>query len=320
MSSPKIYDTAKLITRKWQLEIDVKEILNLIAPTDPESKLKPGQNPSFWGPPGWALWHSSLYLLSHAKTKIHYDPKLGYEFVLLVQALLTCKKCRNSFQFFLTENKISEQSVNTPEKLDRLFNDAHNFVNRKHNIASVDRIAQLKIKSIDDLPIPKGMPPRELLDLPQDIYHARLTKRIVPFADHEKLMKEEAANMWIDALFTLLYFWFAHYPDAFLKDKLIQSIRKKYKQFIIVFATMFRPICPEFMDLFKETFGPQKQIWRNSLYLLITLNGLEKIWKRDLARESGCDTIHLEKWQPLKERLEYVRLSMKEGLEKLTKI
>lgn len=311
------------IARKWKLdtffknETDVEQVASLIAPTDPESKLKPGQNPSHWGNCAWALWHSILYLLMMVHTLQKYDPQKALQFTWLIQSLLTCRKCRNSFEWFLNHRKINVKTVATPEEWSRLFNDAHNFVNLKHNIASVDRIAALDIKTIDELPIPPDMPPKELLDLPVDVKHARLTKRVVPYKIHLQLMKPIAEHTWMDAFFSLMYYWFAHYPDMYLKNKDILALRKKYKQFIILFTTIFRPLCPEFMDMLKHTFDVKSKIWNHSLYLLITLNGFERMWKHDLASEAGCDASKLEKWRPLKERLEDVRASMKEALSKL---
>ena len=320
-----VYETALVIARKWKLEhyfrnrSDVKQVAELISPTDPESKLKPGQNPSHWGNAAWALWHSILYLLSQPQIqKGHkFDPKAALQFTWLVQSLLTCKKCRNSFEWFLQHRKITAKTIATPQAWSRLFNDAHNFVNLKHNIASVDRIAALDIKSIDKLPIPPNMPPRELLDLPPDVMHARLTKRVVPYKVHLKLMAECAQDTWMDALFTLLYYWFEHYPDEYLEQKAIKDLRSKYKQFITLFCNIFRPLCPEFIDMFRHIFDTKSTMWDHSLFLLITLNGFERTWKHDLASEAGCDASRLERWKPLNDRLDDVRESMKEALSKL---
>lgn len=314
--------TALALAKKWKLDLDqkdIQEIASLISPTDPESKLKIGQNPAHWGNAAWCFLHCILYLLTQqAKHNSTYVAKDALQFTWLIQNLITCKKCRNSFQWFLDDRKVNIRTISTAEKWSRLLNDAHNFVNNKHNIASVDRINALDIKSIDDLPIPDGMPPKEFLDLPIDVKHARLTKRVVPYQIHAKLMQRCAKTSWIDAMFTWFYYLFEHYPDDYLYDKQIDELRKKYKRMITVFAAIFAPICPSFITVFQRVFISSKRIWDHSLLLLITLNGFERMWKEIYAADVGIACHTGEKWKPLHERMLDVRESMKESLAKMS--
>ena len=234
-----------------------------------------------------------------------YSPDLTERCVWLFQLLLTCCNCRDSFAWFLQYVHFDSKMVDSTRALSRFFNRAHNFVNRKHNVYSIDHQQEVKI--------PKSLP-REHLDVPKDIGYGtvRPTKRVVPFTQHWKLFGEIAKLIWIDAFFTLMYYWFEHYPDT--SDVKNAKISRQYlQQFMASICKLFLPLdklfpqYPLFHTLSK-TLHQKNPVWNSSLYLLITLNGIEYTFKQHYPT--------LMDFVPLTERLLTVRESMKETLVK----
>jgi mitochondrial FAD-linked sulfhydryl oxidase len=88
-------------------------------------------NPSIWGPSAWLFLHTIT--IAYPTCPTNEDKANIKNFFMSLQYILPCPTCKNNYKNHIKELPLTDNILNSREKLIKWLIDLHNLVNKENN-------------------------------------------------------------------------------------------------------------------------------------------------------------------------------------------